>query len=143
MTANRLSLLERQWQRRRIVSAEPVRIDSGGYVSQILTDDAEPGDPDPRPAAEQRARRQWLALGLAAGALLIVGALLAGVLYAVSIDRAVNGNLGHISGQLPDETPTADEMARPGNASGEAINYVLMGSDSRDVGTLVTVAVRS
>jgi hypothetical protein len=48
-----------------------------------------------------------------------VGALLAGVLYAVSIDRAVNGNLRHISGQLPDEAPTADEKARPANASGE------------------------
>jgi LCP family protein required for cell wall assembly len=103
-------------------------------VSQIFTDDAEPGDPDTGPAAEQRARRQWLALGLAAGALLMVGVLLAGVLYAVSIDRAVNGTLRHISGQLPAEAPTADEKARPAKASGEAINYVLMGSDSRDVG---------
>jgi LCP family protein required for cell wall assembly len=104
-------------------------------VSQIFTDDAEPGDPDTGPAAEQRARRQWLALGLAAGALLMVGALFAGVLYAVSINRAVNGTLRHTSGQLPPETPTAKgEEARPATPSGTAINYVLMGSDSRDVG---------
>jgi polyisoprenyl-teichoic acid--peptidoglycan teichoic acid transferase len=64
----------------------------------------------------------------------MVGALLVGVLYAVSIDRAVNGTLRHMSGQLPAEEPTADEKARPAKASGEAINYVLMGSDSRDVG---------
>jgi hypothetical protein len=63
------------------VRAEHVRTDSGDYVSQIFTDDAEPGDPDYGPAAEQRA--QLLALGLPAATLLIVGALLAGVLYAV------------------------------------------------------------
>jgi polyisoprenyl-teichoic acid--peptidoglycan teichoic acid transferase len=42
--------------------------------------------------------------------------------------------LRQVSGRLPAETPTADEKARPAKASGEAINYVLMGSDSIDVG---------
>lgn len=113
-----------------------VRIDLGDiYVSLIFTDDAEPADPDIGPAAAQRKRRQWLALALSVVALLIVAAVAAGVIYAVSIDRAVNGNLQHNSGQLPPETPTAKgEKARPAKASGTAVNYVLMGSDSRDIG---------
>ena len=87
-----------------------VRIDLGDiYVSLIFTDDAEPADPDAGPAAAQRKRRQWLALALSVVALLIVAALAAGVIYAVSIDRAVNGNLQHNSDQLPPETPTAKE----------------------------------
>ena len=103
-------------------------------MSLIFTDDAEPADPDIGPAAAQRKRRQWLALVLSVVALLIVAALAAGVIYAVSIDRAVNGNLQHNSDQLP-PTPTAKgEKARPAKASGTAVNYVLMGSDSRDVG---------
>jgi LCP family protein required for cell wall assembly len=64
-----------------------------------------------------------------------VGALLAGSLYAVSIDRAVNNNLQHSGNQLPAESPTAEgEKPRPTKSSSKAVNYVLMGSDSRDVG---------
>src|SRR5215218_6014682 len=103
-------------------------------MSQIFTDDAEPADPDTGPAAQQLKRRQWLALGLATGALLIVGALIAGALYVVSIDRAVHDNLRRSSGQLPAETPGAGEKPRPAKKPGKAVNYVLMGSDSRDVG---------
>ncbi len=104
-------------------------------MSQIFTDDAEPGDPDTGPAAVRRQRRQWLALGLATGALLMVGALIAGALYMVSVDRAVHDNLQRSSGQLPVETPTAQgEKPRPAKNPGKAVNYVLMGSDSRDIG---------
>jgi LCP family protein required for cell wall assembly len=103
-------------------------------VSLTFTNDAEPADPDTDPVAKQRKRRQWLALALATGALLIVGALIAGALYAVSIDRAVQDNLRRSSGQLPAETPAKGEKARPAKNPGRAVNYVLMGSDSRDVG---------
>jgi len=99
-------------------------------VTLFLTNDAEPADPDTHTADAQRKRRSWLAVVLSAVALLIVGALIAGVLYAISIDRAVHDNLGRHSGLLPAEIP---EEARPAN-SGTAVNYVLMGSDSRDVG---------
>jgi polyisoprenyl-teichoic acid--peptidoglycan teichoic acid transferase len=101
-------------------------------VSLSFTDDAHPADPG---TAGQRKRRTWLAAVLTAAALLIVGALIVGTVYAVSIDRAVNGNLQHNSDQLPAETPTATgERARPAKRPGTAVNYVLMGSDSRDVG---------
>ena len=74
----------------------------------------------------------WLSLSVVA--LLIVAALAAGVIYAVSIDRAVNGNLQHNSDQLPAETPTAKGESPPGKGLRTAVNYVLMGSDSRDIG---------
>jgi polyisoprenyl-teichoic acid--peptidoglycan teichoic acid transferase len=68
---------------------------------------------------------------LAAFALVVVGSLVAGVLYVVAVDRAVNQNLQHASDQLPAETPSANgETPRP-KRTGEAINYVLLGSDSR------------
>ena len=103
-------------------------------MSLTFTEDAEPDDLDTGPAAKQRKRRQWLALALAAGALLVAGALIAGALYAVSIDRAVHDNLRRSSGQLPPETPAKGEKPRPAKNPGKAVNYVLMGSDSRDVG---------
>jgi LCP family protein required for cell wall assembly len=97
--------------------------------------DAQSANPDTGPPATQRKRRTWLAAVLTAVALLLVGALIAGALYAFSIDRAVNDNLQHSTEQLPPDTPTANgEKARPAKGSGEAINYVLMGSDSRNVG---------
>jgi polyisoprenyl-teichoic acid--peptidoglycan teichoic acid transferase len=117
-----------------IAGAELVRIDSGHFVTLFLTNDAEPADPDTHTAAAQRKRRSWLAVVLSAVALLMVGALIAGVLYAVSIDRAANENLRRHSGLLPAETLTELEDARPAKGSGTAVNYVLMGSDSRDVG---------
>jgi polyisoprenyl-teichoic acid--peptidoglycan teichoic acid transferase len=104
-------------------------------VSLSFANDAQSADPDTGGPATPRKRRTWLAAVLTAVALLLVGALIAGAVYAFSIDQAVNDNLRHSSGQLPGETPTAKgEKARPAKASGEAINYVLMGSDSRDVG---------
>ena len=107
----------------------------GRFVSLSFTDDAQPADPDTAAPAAQRKSHTWLAAVLTAVALLVVGALIAGAVYAVSIDRAVNGNLRHNSDQLPAETPTAKgEKARPAKASGSAVNYVLMGSDSRDAG---------
>jgi polyisoprenyl-teichoic acid--peptidoglycan teichoic acid transferase len=96
--------------------------------------DAQPPHPD-TPDLAKRKSRTWLAALLSASALLTVGALTAGALYVVSIDRAVNGNLQYNSDQLPAETPTAKgEKPRPAKKPGKAVNYVLMGSDSRDLG---------
>jgi polyisoprenyl-teichoic acid--peptidoglycan teichoic acid transferase len=107
----------------------------GGLVSLFFTNGGEPIAPDASSPEVQRKGRPWLALSLAAIALVLVGALFAGVLYAVSIDRAVNESLRHSGNQLPAETPTAKgEKSRPAKGTGKAINYVLMGSDSRDVG---------
>jgi polyisoprenyl-teichoic acid--peptidoglycan teichoic acid transferase len=107
----------------------------GLFVSLSVMNDGQSADPDTDPPVTRRKRRTWLAAVLTAVALLLVGALIAGALYAFSIDRAVNDNLQHSTEQLPAETPTAKgEKARPAKGSGEAINYVLMGSDSRNVG---------
>ena len=132
---NRLSLGEHRAGRR--VHAVPNLPSStwGLFVSLSVMNDAQSADPDTGGPATQRKRRTWLAAVLTAVALLLVRALIAGALYAFSIDRAVNDNLRHSTDQLPAETPTAKgEKARPAKGSGEAINYVLMGSDSRDVG---------
>jgi LCP family protein required for cell wall assembly len=106
----------------------------GLLVSLSFMNDAQSGDPDTGVPTTQRKRRTWLAAVLTAVALLLVGGLIAGAVYVFSIDRAVNDNLQHNTDQLPPDTPTAEgEKARPAKGSGEAINYVLMGSDSRDV----------
>ena len=103
-------------------------------MSLSFANDAQSADPDTGGPATQRKRRTWLAAVLTAVALLLVGGLIAGVVYAFSIDRAVNDNLQHSTDQLPPDTPIAKgEKARPAKGSGEAINYLLMGSDSRDV----------
>jgi polyisoprenyl-teichoic acid--peptidoglycan teichoic acid transferase len=117
----------RRW--RVYAGADLVGIDLGSFVSLSFMNDAQSADPDTGVPDIQRKRRTWLAAVLTAVALLIVGALIAGAFYALSIDRAVNDNLQHIGDQLP-----ADTSARPAKVSGTAINYVLMGSDSRDVG---------
>ncbi len=83
-------------------------------------------------AVAPRKRRLWLPLILASAALVVVGSLVAGALYVFSIDRAVNQNLQRGTEQLPAETPTAEgEEARPPKTDGKAVNYVLLGSDSR------------
>src|SRR5215213_1943469 len=79
-----------------------------------------------------RRGRTWLILLLAVAALVVVGALVAAALYVVSVDRAVNQNLQRGTEQLPAETPTAQgEEPRPPKTNGKAVNYVLLGSDSR------------
>jgi polyisoprenyl-teichoic acid--peptidoglycan teichoic acid transferase len=107
----------------------------GLLVSLSFINDAQSGDPETGGPTTQRKRRTWLAAVLTVAALLLVGALIAGAVYAFSLDRAVNDNLQHSADQLPPDTPNGKgEKARPAKVSGEAINYVLMGSDSRDVG---------
>jgi LCP family protein required for cell wall assembly len=79
-----------------------------------------------------RRKRPWLVLLIAVAALVVVGSLAAAALYIVSIDRAVNQNLQRGTQQLPAETPTAaGEEPRPPKTDGKAVNYVLLGSDSR------------
>ena len=82
----------------------------------------------------RRARRRWLPPVLVGVAVVLVGALGAGFLYASSVDRSVNQNLQR-QRMLPEDTPTA-KGAKPrptkppaDSPAGEAMNYVLMGSD--------------
>ena len=96
--------------------------------------------PDPEPTRpRRRTRRRWLPLVLIALALLLVGALGAGFLYAASVDRTVNDNLQR-ERVLPAETPAGPgarprpKKATPANGGGEAMNYVLIGSDVKNGG---------
>jgi polyisoprenyl-teichoic acid--peptidoglycan teichoic acid transferase len=112
-----------------VAGAELVHIDLGALVSLSFTNNNQSADPDTAAPAVQRKHRTWLAAVLTAVAFVMVAALIAGVFYAVSIDRVVNDNLRHSSDQLP-----AEDEARPTKGLGSAVNYVLMGSDSRDIG---------
>ncbi len=93
---------------------------------------SEPNEPGAKP--RRRAPRRWLPIVLVAVAVVLVGALGAGFLYASSIDRSVNQNLQR-ERVLPAETPTG-KGAKPRptkppatSPAGGAMNYVLIGSD--------------
>lgn len=90
-----------------------------------------PDAPDSGP--RDQARRRWLPIVLIAVAVVLVGTLGAGFIYASSVDRSVNQNLRR-EPVLPAETPTAKgTKPRPKksttSSAGEAMNYVLIGSD--------------
>ena len=104
-----------------------------------MTDTPAPGaDSAPptgdRPAApRRRARRRWPRVLIAVAALLVVAVGAAGV-YLYTLDRRVTGGLTR-GIALPGETPTGSgEPARPSAEPQETgtLNYVLLGSDSRD-----------
>jgi len=101
-------------------------------VTLFFTDEAQTTDDNGAQHEADRRHGRWLAVAFAAIALVVIGALVAVALYAVSINRAVNDNLQRSNDQLPAERPTTDgEKPRPAK-TGDGINYVLMGSDSRD-----------
>src|SRR5215211_2927643 len=94
--------------------------------------EAEPSDGTATRSGTSHRGRPWLIFLLVVAALVVVGALVAAALYVVSVDRAVNQNLQRGTEQLPAETPTAQgEEPRPPKTDGKAVNYVLLGSDSR------------
>jgi polyisoprenyl-teichoic acid--peptidoglycan teichoic acid transferase len=86
----------------------------------------QPDDEVPEPK-----RRRLLPKILIGLAVLLVAVIGAGVLYAATIDRSVTKNLNRGV-----ELPTEESAARPSKAPQEAgtLNYVLLGSDSRDPG---------
>ena len=92
---------------------------------------AEEPDRQPRRRSE---RRRWLPVALVAVVVVLVGALGAGFLYASSVDRSLNQNLQR-ERVMPAETPTGEDAEpRPtkppaNSAGGQAMNYVLIGSD--------------
>src|SRR5829696_3262268 len=108
----------------------PTNPNRGRYHVSIFFSDDDNAAEDSPPNESRSSRRPMLVALLAVIALVGVGSLVAGVLYVVAIDRAVNQNLQHASDHLPAETPSAGETPRP-KRTGEAINYVLLGSDSR------------
>jgi LCP family protein required for cell wall assembly len=72
---------------------------------------------------------------LVAVAVIVTAALVAGTIYALQVDRSITDNITRQEGTLPDDTPTAaGESPRPTKdpAAAGTLNYVLLGSDSRD-----------
>jgi len=102
------------------------------------TDAPATGAPDPdQPggavALRRPRRRRWPRVLLAVAVLLVVAVGAAGV-YAWRVDRSVTSNITR-GIELPGETPSGSgESARPSSAPREtgSLNYVLLGSDSRD-----------
>lgn len=93
------------------------------------SDEADQQPPAPPP---RRRLGRWLIV-LAA---LLVAALVGGAIYAISINRAVTQNISR-QDTLPVENPTSPgQSPRPTKAARAtgALNYVLLGSDSRDPG---------
>jgi LCP family protein required for cell wall assembly len=122
--------------RREARSAEQTTLEAHPMTTPIWSD-AAPSSPElNEPGWEPRRgpSRRWLPIVLVAVAVVLVGALGAGFLYASSVDRSVNQNLQR-EPVLPDETPTG-KGAKPRptkppttSATGAAMNYVLIGSD--------------
>jgi LCP family protein required for cell wall assembly len=88
------------------------------------------------PATPARKRRRWLKILLISVAVVVVGAVAASAAYIYSLDQSVTSNIKR-EDVMPAETPTAPgQSARPSadpQADG-ALNFVLLGSDSRDPG---------
>jgi polyisoprenyl-teichoic acid--peptidoglycan teichoic acid transferase len=79
------------------------------------------------PATPPRRRRRWLRILLVSVAVVVVGALVASAAYVYTIDRSVTQKIKR-EDVLPGESarPSADPEATG------ALNFVLLGSDSRD-----------
>jgi len=92
-----------------------------------MTREPRRADPAPRPK-----RRRLLPKILIAAAVLLIAAIGAGLLYAATIDRSLTKNLNR-GVELPSEGPSAAGTPQKAQETG-ALNYVLLGSDSRDPG---------
>ena len=95
------------------------------------------GDGAAASAAPPRRSRHWPRRILISFLVLVVVAVAAGLLYAFSLDRSLNNNL-HRADNLPPDNPTAaGESPRPKkSANDNSLNFVLMGSDSRDMSNM-------
>jgi LCP family protein required for cell wall assembly len=90
---------------------------------------------EPQPERPRR-RRAWLALLIALVALVAVGLGSIG-LFAAKVDQAVTDNLERRTDILPPDAPSepnAKPRPKKKNAAEDALNYVLLGSDSRSPG---------
>lgn len=95
--------------------------------------DATPETPE-TPAVPPRKRRRWLRILLVCVAVVVVAAVSATAAYLYHLDRSVTQNIKR-ENVLPAESPTAEgQSPRPTTdpAATGAVNFVLLGSDSRD-----------
>jgi LCP family protein required for cell wall assembly len=96
-------------------------------------------DPDsdheatPRRAAAPK--RRWPKRLLISAIVVLAVIVVAGGIYALSIDRSLNHNLQRANNLPPESAP--GQAPRPEKSSNDkSINFVLMGSDSRDNGNM-------
>jgi LCP family protein required for cell wall assembly len=84
------------------------------------------------PVGPPRHARRWPRVMIAVVALLVVvvGAV---AVYAYKIDRSLTSNITR-GIDLPADTPSPGDSTRPSAAETGTLNYVLLGSDSRDPG---------
>jgi LCP family protein required for cell wall assembly len=96
-----------------------------------MTETPPPAAPSSSEASPERAQhRRVLPKVLIGVAILLVAAIAAGVVYAVNIDRSVTKNITR-GIDLPSDSPSGSGSPRPPQETG-TLNYVLLGSDSRD-----------
>lgn len=93
-----------------------------------MTETPEPGQSTGAERANRR--RRLLPKILVAVAALLVVALGAVTLYAVTIERRITSNINR-GVELPADTPSGSGSARPPARETGVLNYVLLGSDSR------------
>ena len=80
-------------------------------------------------------RRRILPKVLIVVAVAVAAALVAGTIYAFQVDRSITQNITRQDDTLPDDSPTGlGQSPRPTKdpAATGTLNYVLLGSDSRD-----------
>lgn len=93
--------------------------------------DTAPTTPE-TPAPPPRKRRRWLKILLISVAVVVVGAVGASAAYLFSIDKSITQSIKR-ENVLPSEDPNAPRPSVDPAATG-AMNFVLLGSDSRDPG---------
>lgn len=82
------------------------------------------------PVTPPRQRRRWLKILLISVAVVVVGAVAAGAALVYNLDRSITQSIKR-ENVLPSEDPAAPRPSADPAASG-ALNFVLLGSDSRD-----------
>ena len=103
-------------------------------MSVFFPTDPEVDDGDPSPAPERRRPRWWLrVVAVVAVVVVVVGATAGG--YAVWVSRSFTTHLQRealLPASAPEGTSDPAVPPRPRKVSTQAVDYVLMGSDSRD-----------
>ena len=110
------------------------------FFSPDDSDGDDPSGPQDRSGVQPPHRRRSLsrrgrilAISLTCIAAVLLLTLGAGTVYVGTIDRSLNRNLHRTAGELPPELPAStDQAPRPSKGTSKAMNFVIMGSDSRD-----------
>lgn len=104
-------------------------------MSTFFPDDDAPATPEPPQRPPAKKKRHWLRNTFIVIAALLIAVVGAGTWYALSLERKVNDSIKRVENLLPPENPSEPgQSPRPKKEVPDSLNYVLMGSDSRDPG---------